>query len=170
MGYKRADPLHPCKKCWNKFSKAYTPALLYAPAANAVTTLQRPLPKPIPPQGPPPRPAAPVPSGSGSAGQFPLFTADQSCRRPNRLRSHRHSFSESSSPVLNRSFGSPGPGNMMAISTGTPPPGALVYPAGDSRLGGRICWRCGGSGTISYFILDTSNCDQCGGIGRLFGC
>lgn len=167
MGYKRADPRHPCKKCWNKYSKAYTPALLYAPEENAMTTLQRPLPKLIPPQGPPPPPAVPVPSGSRSRGQFPLITTEQSCRRPNRLRSHQYSLSESS-PVLNRSFGSSGPGNMVT-GMGTPPPGALVYPAGDPRLGGTMCWRCGGSGTISYFILDTSKCDQCGGIGRLFG-
>lgn len=167
MGYKRADPRHPCKKCWNGYSKAYTPALLYAPEENAMTTLQRPLPKLIPPQGPPPPPAVPVPSGSRSRGQFPLITTEQSCRRPNRLRSHQYSLSESS-PVLNRSFGSSGPGNMVT-GMGTPPPGALVYPAGDPRLGGTMCWRCGGSGTISYFILDTSKCDQCGGIGRLFG-
>ena len=168
MGYKRADPLHPCKKCWGKYSKAYTPALMYAPDENAVTTLQRPLPRFTPPQGPPPpaaaAPMARAPTGTRSGGQFPLITTEQSCSRPNRLRSHRYSFSESS-PVLNRSFGSPPP----AIGIGSVPPGALVYPAGDPRLGGRRCWRCGGTGTISFFILDSSKCDECRGIGRLFG-
>lgn len=178
VGYKRADPRHPCKKCWGKYSKAYTPALLYAPDENAVTTLQRPLPRLSPPQGAPPPPPVPPPSTRPPAGLAPPQTMQTpSGRGPgagsqqrNRLRSHRYSLSESSSPVLggsSRPIGSPAPGNITTV-TGSPPPNAIVYPAGDPRLGGSRCWRCGGSGRVSLFILDSLQCDECGGIGRLY--
>ncbi|KIL58867.1 hypothetical protein M378DRAFT_288758 [Amanita muscaria Koide BX008] len=46
IGYKRSDPKHPCKKCWKKYAKPYSPVMSYASDAGSLTTLQRPLPKP----------------------------------------------------------------------------------------------------------------------------
>ena len=45
---------------------------------------------------------------------------------------------------------------------------AVVYKAGDPRLGGRLCWQCEGTGTVSFLIFDESTCETCGGIGRVF--
>jgi hypothetical protein len=49
-----------------------------------------------------------------------------------------------------------------------PPPGALVVNPGDPRLGGQLCWRCGGSGTIAGFLFDDKPCSLCGGTGRVY--
>ncbi|KAM6497550.1 hypothetical protein JOM56_008023 [Amanita muscaria] len=46
IGYKCSDPKHPCKKCWKKYAKPYSPVMSYASDAGSLTTLQRPLPKP----------------------------------------------------------------------------------------------------------------------------
>ncbi|EJD48169.1 hypothetical protein AURDEDRAFT_183524 [Auricularia subglabra TFB-10046 SS5] len=50
-----------------------------------------------------------------------------------------------------------------------PPPGATVVQPGDPRIGGRLCYRCMGEGTISVFIFDTAQCPACGGLGRILG-
>lgn len=34
-GYKFNDPQHPCRKCWEKYSKPYSGALTYAPSSDA---------------------------------------------------------------------------------------------------------------------------------------
>ena len=39
---------------------------------------------------------------------------------------------------------------------------------GDARLGGRLCWRCGGRGTTSFLIFDEQTCGVCNGVGRTF--
>lgn len=46
--------------------------------------------------------------------------------------------------------------------------GAVVYSAGDPRIGGRLCWRCDGKGNTSFMLLDRITCPVCGGIGRTF--
>ncbi|CAL1714515.1 unnamed protein product [Somion occarium] len=51
---------------------------------------------------------------------------------------------------------------------GRPPPGAVVVRPGDPRLGGHLCWRCGGSGTVSFLLFDETTCGVCGGVGRTF--
>ncbi|KAH9956998.1 hypothetical protein BC827DRAFT_1228078 [Russula dissimulans] len=56
----------------------------------------------------------------------------------------------------------------MPISPGAvPPPGATVVMPGDARIGGRLCWRCGGRGVTPFLIFDELPCETCGGIGRL---
>lgn len=48
-----------------------------------------------------------------------------------------------------------------------PVPHAIpVYP-GDPRLGGQLCRKCGGTGTLPLFIIDIRPCSVCGGIGRI---
>lgn len=53
-----------------------------------------------------------------------------------------------------------------------PPPGAVTVAPGDPRIGGVLCYRCGGSGSIedlmSLFFGD-DECPVCGGAGRISG-
>lgn len=60
------------------------------------------------------------------------------------------------------------PTGVRPTGMGRPPPGAVVYTAGDPRIGGRLCWRCDGKGNTSFFLLDRITCEVCGGIGRTF--
>ncbi|KAJ7269536.1 hypothetical protein C8J57DRAFT_1322246 [Mycena rebaudengoi] len=48
------------------------------------------------------------------------------------------------------------------------PPGAFPAP-GDPRIGGMLCWRCDGRGSISFLVFETTRCTVCGGVGRVFG-
>ena len=62
---------------------------------------------------------------------------------------------------------SPTNGPVVAMPSGPPPPGATVVAPGDPRIGGRLCWRCGGRGVTPFLIFDELTCETCGGIGRL---
>ena len=147
-GYKNFDPSHPCRKCWDRFSKPYTSALASSPWGNQASgsasqsqngrSFQRPLPAFKPPQAqayapPPPPPPMPgpypsqPPSGMQSPNSLPMPTPFQ----------------------------------------GVPPPGSTVVMPGDPRIGGRVCWQCGGRGTTPFLIFDEITCETCGGIGRL---
>ncbi|KAH9018003.1 hypothetical protein EDB84DRAFT_1276362 [Lactarius hengduanensis] len=66
-------------------------------------------------------------------------------------------------------FPQPPPSRNMLLPYGSvPPPGATVVMPGDTRIGGRLCWRCGGHGTTPFLIFDEMPCETCGGVGRLF--
>lgn len=60
------------------------------------------------------------------------------------------------------------PSPNVQFTRGMPPPGAMWVQPGDSRIGGRICWRCDGKGTISFMIFDSETCGVCRGVGRTF--
>ena len=51
-----------------------------------------------------------------------------------------------------------------------PPPGAVAVMPGDPRIGGTLCYKCGGTGNandlFSLFGLD-DECNTCGGAGRI---
>jgi len=139
-GYKNYDPSHPCRKCWDRFSKPFTSALASSPWGDHASgsgsqsqhnrTYQRPLPAFKPPQA-----QAQMP------GHYPP-------RSPTGVQSP----------------------NSRPIATpygGVPPPGSTVVLPGDPRIGGRLCWRCGGRGTTPFLIFDEMTCETCGGIGRL---
>ncbi|CDR98755.1 uncharacterized protein SPSC_06158 [Sporisorium scitamineum] len=49
-----------------------------------------------------------------------------------------------------------------------PPPNALVVMPGDPRIGGRLCYECGGRGIIESFWLGDEMCFRCRGSGRVF--
>ena len=49
-----------------------------------------------------------------------------------------------------------------------PPPNALVVMPGDPRIGGRLCFECGGRGVIESFWLGDETCFRCRGAGRVF--
>ena len=145
-GYKNYDPSHPCRKCWDRFSKTFTSILASSPwggEASASATqsqrgrsFQRPLPAFRPPQARAP-PPPPIPGAYPSPTGPPLGM--QRCNSRAR-----------------------------AMPFGTvPPPGATVVMPGDPRIGGRLCWRCGGRGTTPFLIFDELTCETCGGIGRL---
>jgi hypothetical protein len=67
---------------------------------------------------------------------------------------------------LNSTSG-PNSRSMPVPIVGAPPPGSTVVMPGDPRIGGRLCWRCGGRGTTPFLIFDEMTCETCGGIGRL---
>jgi hypothetical protein len=49
----------------------------------------------------------------------------------------------------------------------TPPvPHAVPVRPGDPRLGGQVCRKCRGTGTLPLLIIDVRPCSVCGGIGR----
>ncbi|PPQ65147.1 hypothetical protein CVT24_011042, partial [Panaeolus cyanescens] len=148
VGYKHADPLHPCKKCWAKYAKPFTGPLAFSytrsePGLSPESSnFQKPLPRMNPPAPPPPQPFQQQSFGTPPA-QFP--------------------------PGGYHQGGFYGPPNPMAPfqTMSPPPPGTVVYPAGDPRIGGRLCWRCNGKGNVS-FLFDRMNCEVCGGVGRTF--
>jgi hypothetical protein len=49
-----------------------------------------------------------------------------------------------------------------------PPPGALVVMPGDPRIGGRLCFECGGRGMTESFWFGDETCYRCRGSGRIF--
>ncbi|KAH9951086.1 hypothetical protein B0H21DRAFT_874625 [Amylocystis lapponica] len=174
MGFKYNDPTHPCSKCWEKFAKAFSGAIAYAPwsssasteSGGARVTLQRPLPRFTPPQqtagkhrqtqsygAPPVRPPLHPPNGYSSS-------------------SYSHVVPSPGGGVpmgpyldpLQRSPYAPPP----VMPSHAPPPGAAVVRPGDPRIGGRLCWRCGGTGTTTFLIFDEMTCNVCNGLGRTF--
>ncbi|KAK0433059.1 uncharacterized protein EV420DRAFT_1570850 [Desarmillaria tabescens] len=142
-GYKHNDPSHPCRKCWARYSKPFSGALMYtdfSPESRTTGNFQRPLPSYHSPQSasssrpPPPNP-----------GYQPSYITPHHGFRPPPPR-----------PLITPMNG-----------LGRAPRGAIVYPTGDPRIGGRLCWRCEGSGLISFLFLE-DNCPVCGGVGRIF--
>lgn len=54
-----------------------------------------------------------------------------------------------------------------------PPPNSIAVMPGDPRIGGVLCYKCGGSGNsndvLSYFGFGDDECSVCGGTGRIPG-
>ncbi|KAF8058183.1 hypothetical protein FPV67DRAFT_1721296 [Lyophyllum atratum] len=170
IGFKHADPSHPCKKCWSKYGKPFSGPLAYSfsspsSTSTATTTFQRPLPAFRAPRPPaphsPPRPPPPPP-------QHPQQHYVPS--PPPLPHHHQPQFHPSPYPHTPPHPHPPPPPQFRTLSPYTPPPpNAIVYPAGDPRLGGRLCWNCGGRGSVSVFIFDAGGCEVCAGLGRVFG-
>lgn len=60
---------------------------------------------------------------------------------------------------------------IMMTSRGGPPPGAMVVLPGDPRIGGQLCYHCGGAGvreTMFSFFDSEEMCAVCRGSGRVF--
>ncbi|TEB19363.1 hypothetical protein FA13DRAFT_1744489 [Coprinellus micaceus] len=177
IGYKLPS-LKPCKRCWPKYGRPFSGPLAYSFSNPDMTqgdletssNLQRPLPPP-PPIGPRRDPPLPSPS-SGAGPSFPGLSAANSRvvspggmfnmglvtpggpPRPTLLAPPSQNLHPLFSPSVH------GPGR--------PPAGSIVYPAGDPRLGGRMCWRCDGQGTVSFMLVDREQCGVCGGVGRVY--
>lgn len=83
-----------------------------------------------------------------------------------------------SSPFTRNNNLNRGPSNVAPLQpqlTGGPvrwaqrtPGGTTTYEPGDPRIGGRLCPRCRGDGSIRIFILEIDQCPMCGGLGRVF--
>ncbi|KAL0065852.1 hypothetical protein AAF712_007155 [Marasmius tenuissimus] len=161
-GYKHADPSHPCKRCWRKYAKPFNGALMYSnfssdASGGSGSTFQKPLPIRKPPHHSPP----PPPPGPGPSNGYPGSAAHH--QRPPPL-PPRPSFA----PM---GYGPPPPQHPQMVFAGpgyTPyPPGANLVRPGDPRIGGRLCYRCGGDGLVDMLFWE-ERCGVCGGTGRVF--
>ncbi|KAG1874339.1 hypothetical protein F4604DRAFT_1764020 [Suillus subluteus] len=144
-GYKNYDPSHPCRKCWEKYGKRYTGALTYTSwnteSSSHNSKFQRALPRFTPPQA-----SQLLLQSSSYTGRPPLAVLPQA---PTPYGQHLYVHN----PII-------GMGR-------TPPvPHAIPVPPGDPRLGGQLCQKCGGTGTLPLLIIDVRPCSVCGGIGR----
>lgn len=141
IGYKHNDPSHPCRKCWVKYAKPFSGALAYTPFNSATQAAgSKTFQRPLPVFRPP----------------------QQQLHQP-----HNH-YGPPPPPQQMRSYPPPRP-QIQHISSYAPMPrGAVVYRPGDPRIGGRLCWRCDGNGTVSYMLFDETTCGDCGGCGRVF--
>ncbi|KAI9435212.1 hypothetical protein F5148DRAFT_47725 [Russula earlei] len=143
-GYKGFDPSHPCRKCWDRFGTPYTAILDSSPwgGQGTGTTSQsqqgRSFQRPLPALKPPQARLPPLPVAD--AYRLPRCSS-----RAWRCGTRR----------VPMPFGVP------------PPPDAAVVLPGDKRIGGRLCWQCGGRGKTPFLIFDELPCETCGGIGRL---
>ncbi|KAH8993014.1 hypothetical protein EDB92DRAFT_1796773 [Lactarius akahatsu] len=142
-GYKNYDPSHPCRKCWDRYGKPFSSILASSPwgeqGSSATSQSQR---------------------GRTFQQPLPAFKPPQTGITPAYPRAP---------PLPPPAFPQPPPSRNMLMPYGSvPPPGATVVMPGDSRIGGRLCWRCGGRGTTPFLIFDEMPCETCGGVGRLF--
>ncbi|TBU24172.1 hypothetical protein BD311DRAFT_766962 [Dichomitus squalens] len=191
-GYKNYDPSHPCSRCWEKYAKPYAGAIVYAPwtpgpdgpSASSSSTYQRPLPVFRSPQSSlhnhsaswaGPSSAAQelsrsattsrVPSGAGYPGASSRVVPIAGGVLP------MSSYLDRLGVGAGARTGFPPPswGPVGELSGGSPSLGnVVVYSPGDPRIGGRLCWRCGGSGKTSFLIFDEDTCGICNGVGRTF--
>ncbi|KAF9266883.1 hypothetical protein L218DRAFT_955985 [Marasmius fiardii PR-910] len=165
IGYKDADPKRPCKKCWPKYAKPFSGALSYSDfSSNASTgsgsTFQKPLPM---------RTQAQNHSGPGLSSGYPGATHHQQYYHQNHPPPpppppplpHRPSYGPYVPPPQHPSIVLASPGYLPRA------PGAIVYQPGDPRIGGQLCWRCGGDGLVDMLFWE-DRCDTCGGTGRIF--
>ncbi|KAI0053225.1 hypothetical protein FA95DRAFT_944154 [Auriscalpium vulgare] len=151
-GYKSYDPTHPCRKDWERYGRTYTAIFdssPWGPNASQGNRTKWSFQKPLPDLRGPPQAS----TSASSSYLTPPGTA------------HRRSVSQPQGPPpLNRA-----PSRPVAVLPGMrPPPGATVVMPGDPRIGGQLCWRCGGRGMTPFLIFDELPCETCGGVGRVF--
>ncbi|KAH7106152.1 hypothetical protein BKA62DRAFT_352295 [Auriculariales sp. MPI-PUGE-AT-0066] len=137
IGYKNSDPQQPCRTCWDKYAKPFTGAVSYAPFG-----------------------AGPGHSHSQIQLQRPLSHIPPP---------QQHLASSPATPYAPAGFPGASALHQRQFMPVRMPSnaGATVVRPGDPRIGGRLCYRCSGEGTISMFIFDTTKCPACGGIGRI---
>ncbi|WVQ89622.1 hypothetical protein IAS59_003384 [Cryptococcus gattii] len=170
-GYKSSDPSNPHESDWRKYGKPYNSALAHSytsmisnpdpdqgvnGSTAASSNFQRPLPSYSPAGG--------SSSGSNSYANLPP--------PPGKWNTYPGQSAPPRPPPPPPNWGAPpmqGQQVFVQRSAGPVPPGALVVRPGDPRIGGRLCWRCGGSGReLSFFGFDDGRCWECRGLGRLF--
>ncbi|KAJ8591540.1 hypothetical protein M405DRAFT_932076 [Rhizopogon salebrosus TDB-379] len=145
-GYKNFDPSHPCRKCWEKYGRPYAGPLTYTPwsaeSSSRPSKFQRALPRFTPPQASRLSPAPSSYAGRPSYGPPPVPPANYG----------EHLY------VCNPIIG---------MGEYPPVPHAIPVRPGDPRLGGVLCLKCGGTGTLPLLFIDLRPCSVCGGIGRI---
>ncbi|EKM50053.1 uncharacterized protein PHACADRAFT_264552 [Phanerochaete carnosa HHB-10118-sp] len=168
-GYKQMDPSNPCMRCWSKYAKPFAGPLTYAPwgaASASGNNFQQPLPSlPAGPASashrlpPPPHGSLARSASTSRAPGYPgvaAHTTGAPMANGGFLSTNGYASPFHSSSPLS------GPSSQYM---GSPPPGATVVPPGDPRIGGKLCWRCGGRGSVTFFIFDET-CNVCDGLGR----
>jgi hypothetical protein len=157
-GFKNFDPTHPCRKCWERYSRPYVGAITYTPWSNSFasgsssrsnTHFQRPLPAFRPPQH----------LLRSSVSQSHIHTQPQS--------QHARSVSSLNFPPPPRIQYTFFPSPYATSTPHAPSPGNTVVRPGDPRIGGTMCYKCLGSGVVQFFIFEDV-CVVCGGVGRVF--
>ena len=157
------------RQCWEKYGRQFNSAIWNSPNYSFQNqALQKPLPNTryqanLPPQ-PPPQQSHPG-----------YYVASQQQPPPPQ---HQQPFYP---PQQNGYYGPPqqngyyGPPQQQPMITHMghmygPPPGALVVRPGDPRIGGRLCYDCGGRGTVvaGFLLLDEDTCRMCNGETRVF--
>lgn len=152
MGYKDGNSQKPCNNCWKKYAKSFSGPLVYSfPADSAssslASNLQRPLPHTLP--------SAPS-AASSPVSQPTRLTRNNPGRHPS-----RGGFNNPPTVPMR-------PMPPVSAPVAPPPVGnSVTYVAGDPRIGGTLCWKCGGQGSFELFIF-RETCPLCSGIGRIF--
>jgi hypothetical protein len=144
------DPMRPCRKCWSRYSRRYEGSLANADWEGNVngtggTNYQRPISDP-----------PPMPEHVASA------------LAPSPYPAHSRTSSASSS-LRGNQVTTNGPAVFFPSTQHTrraPRSNGVVHP-GDVRIGGRVCWKCNGTGEVIVFIFDRARCRVCGGLGRI---
>ncbi|RPD64063.1 hypothetical protein L226DRAFT_460018 [Lentinus tigrinus ALCF2SS1-7] len=192
-GYRNYDPSHPCSRCWDKYAKPYAGAITCAPwtadgqaSSSSSGTFQRPLPVFRAPQAALHQQSAswsgPLPANAGLSRSATTSRVSQANSNgyPGASRTHvvpiaggvlpMSSYLDRLGGVGGRTVFPPPSWPSPGGQSGTPPSSgnAVVYAPGDPRIGGRLCWRCGGRGKTSFLIFDEETCSICGGVGRTF--
>ncbi|WWC90683.1 uncharacterized protein L201_005619 [Kwoniella dendrophila CBS 6074] len=170
-GYKAHDPSNPHEADWKKYGKPYNSALSTSylhstrPDANASTSFSANFQRPLPALHQPPQQHnqyGHLPPPPGAWNSYPGHHAHQQTPyRPPPPPQHH---------MMNGPYAAPGQQIFIQGGPGYVPPGALVVGPGDPRIGGRPCYKCGGSGRESDFLFgfDVGRCYTCQGVGRIF--
>ncbi|KAI0032989.1 hypothetical protein K488DRAFT_70229 [Vararia minispora EC-137] len=149
-------PQHPCRRCWQRFSKPFTQLLALASWGSPDTRMQRPLPSFTPPQH---ALMPPTHRRVSSASTVPSSPIERLGQRLDRLADRMEARFDS---TVQRT-----PSRVLQAGPfARPPPGTVMMRPGDPRLGGRLCWRCHGRGRHSFMLFDEITCEECGGLGR----
>ncbi|RSH86482.1 uncharacterized protein EHS24_004738 [Apiotrichum porosum] len=140
-GYKRNDPKNPCTSDWRKYGKPFNGALAHSysvaikPGQNGTTTAANNFQRPLPKQ----QAAAPSRPQQQQQQQY----------QQQYYGGHPQPMQQQNRPVIHQTY----------YGGRAPPPNALVLQPGDPRIGGKLCYRCGGSGQeMSLFLFDDGPC------------
>lgn len=195
-GFKNFDPSHPCRKCWDKYARPYTGALAYTPwstttsPSSSGSNFQKPLPSFRPPHLRPPAQQQEMNVGVTRTPSAPANRQDTQRHHPRSRSSPNLSRAQSnpSHPPPSRPLLQPPPSVPSSFvppstslsptagqrplvqfaSNSIPPPGSTVVSPGDPRIGGRLCYKCSGSGVVPFMLFDEMPCGVCNGVGRTF--
>jgi hypothetical protein len=182
-GFKNYDPTHPCRKCWERHATPYAGALAYTPWSNNNPTTRR-------------RRAlirifrsrcliSPAGAGAGVGGGRLRRSWSRerigrgggvgySSRRritalyrvqTSLIPIHFPSTSTTTSTSIHRPPTTYPPLNSLLRAS---PQVARSSNMGTQGSGGKLCYKCPGSGVVPFFIFEEVTCGVCGGVGRLF--